>query len=400
MRTVLVAWELGGGLGHLLPLAPILERLAGRGIAVWAALRDLSRVEVSWPGLPVRCLQAPHKTIRSPDRIDPLRSYAHILHNSGYSNAGELQSLVQAWRHLMDLIEPDLLLADHAPTALLAARGRSIRRAVFGTGFCCPPEITPLPDFRAWLPPAPEQLAHDEARVLAVINDVLATAELEPLGQISQLLSETDATILTTFTELDVYDRTASHEYYGVWPTAGGATATWPQSEGQRVLAYLKPFKALPQLLHVLAHSACSTVVYMSPLNAQLAQQYSSQRLRFTGERIDLMAATEQCDLAILNGGHGATATMLLGGIPIFQIPLNLEQALNGKSVERMGAGLVAGADQPHEIAQKLSELMHTGRYAQAAQRFSARYAPFEPASSLDRAAQRLERLCTHTDKG
>ena len=42
MPTVLLAWELGGGLGHFMNLRPLAEGLRRRGHRVVAALRDLS----------------------------------------------------------------------------------------------------------------------------------------------------------------------------------------------------------------------------------------------------------------------------------------------------------------------------------------------------------------------
>ena len=36
----------------------------------------------------------------------------------------------------------------------------------------------------------------------------------------------------------------------------------------------------------------------------------------------------EQCDVAVLNGGHGVTSQMLLAGKPVLEIPLAMEQRL------------------------------------------------------------------------
>lgn len=138
---------------------------------------------------------------------------------------------------------------------------------------------------------------------------------------------------------------------------------------------------------------SCAAVVYMSPFDKRLAGQYESPHLCFVTERIDLTVMASQCDLAILNGGHGATATMLLAGIPILQIPLNLEQALNGKWVERIGAGLVASAEHPPDIAQKLGELLQNPRYAESARQFADRHAAFDPDASIVRIGDRLEQL-------
>jgi len=44
MATVLFVWELGAGLGHLGPLAPLISGMSERRHRVFAALKDLARV--------------------------------------------------------------------------------------------------------------------------------------------------------------------------------------------------------------------------------------------------------------------------------------------------------------------------------------------------------------------
>ena len=84
---------------------------------------------------------------------------------------------MQAWRSLFDAIAPDLLLADHAPTALLAARGRpGLRRALIGSGFFQPPAQQPLPSLREWERVPAQRLAQSETRVLDTCNAVLAAS--------------------------------------------------------------------------------------------------------------------------------------------------------------------------------------------------------------------------------
>src|SRR5262245_34668387 len=119
MAKILVAWELGGGLGHLTPLVPIVERLRDHGHRLFAAVRDLSGIDTVFAGLDVTYLQAPVKVSKSPDRIEPPRTFAHILHNSGFARPAELRAMAEAWRSLYRLVEPDLIVFDHAPTALL-----------------------------------------------------------------------------------------------------------------------------------------------------------------------------------------------------------------------------------------------------------------------------------------
>ena len=98
MATILVAWELGGGLGHVLSMRPLAEGLARRGHRVVAVLRDLSSARDLITDPAVICLQAPFKHERIRD-IEPTCTLAQILHNCGFGHAGELRALAEAWRH-------------------------------------------------------------------------------------------------------------------------------------------------------------------------------------------------------------------------------------------------------------------------------------------------------------
>ena len=64
MRTVLLAWEVGGGLGHLINLLPLARGLSGRGHRVVAVLRDLSKVEHVFQNIDIEILQAPKRPQR------------------------------------------------------------------------------------------------------------------------------------------------------------------------------------------------------------------------------------------------------------------------------------------------------------------------------------------------
>lgn len=394
MARILITWELGGGLGHLAPLVPLARELATRGHAVSLATRELAHVDALFGGLDVRHFQAPIKTTRSADRMDPPRTFAHILHNSGFSDPGELAAMAGAWRNLYELLKPDVILFDHSPLAMLASRAVLARRAVIGTGFCCPPDVYPLPDFRPWLPEASESLRRDEDHVLGNMNGLLASWRLAPLERLSQLYREVEATFLTTFVELDNYasERTGA-EYFGVWSTPGGRAPRWPNAPGKRIFAYLKPFPAVAGLLEALQRERQPAIVFLDPLDPKLRARFESPGLRFETEPLDLSGVGASCDVAILNGGHGSTASMLLAGKPLLEIPLYLEQALNAGAVVRLGAGLSADLGKPEEIASKLAELLQCEQYGIAARQFAARYMDFKPQESIENIVGRMEKI-------
>ena len=394
MATLLLTWELGGGLGHLMRLLPLARGLHEQGHCVVAVLRDLSRAHKAFGGLDVVCLQAPIKTRAGTPRFDPPRTFAHILWNSGFGESDELLAMTAAWKSLYDYVRPDLIVFDHSPTALLAARGFAAKKAVIGTGFCCPPDVSPMPDLRPWLSEDSRRLGDDENRVLDNVNRVLASRGQSPLEQLAQLYREVDESFLTTFKEFDTYygHRSAVH-YWGAWPGPGGKEPTWPGGQGKRVFAYVKPFPALPRLLSQLNAARCPTLVAGDGLDSGLQTRFRSPTLCFADEPLDLAAVGRQCDLAVLNGTHGATVSMLLAGKPMLQLPLWLEQAHNSLRACHLGAAECANIAKPQQTLEALGRLLHGTTYEEAARGFATRYAHFSPEQQTERLAAALASL-------
>jgi UDP:flavonoid glycosyltransferase YjiC (YdhE family) len=393
MARILVTWELGGGLGHLVPLASIIGALTKRGHQLFAAVRELAHLEAVFGDLEVLYLQSPVKTTRAANCVNTPRTFAHILHNAGFGEPSELTVMTRAWRNLYEFIQPDLILFDYSPTAVLASRAIETKRVVIGTGFCCPPDACPLPDFRPWLPAQSELLRRDEDRVLANVNRLLESWRLEPLDRLARLHVQVDATILATFPKLDAYPNRGEAEYFGVWSNAGGKEPVWPAATGKKVFAYLKHFPGLPQLLEALNRSRRPALVYLDPPDADLRTRFESPTLRFEPEPLDLNAIGKTCDLAILNGGHGATASLLLAGKPLLEIPLNLEQSLNSAAVTRLGAGLTGDLNQPTQNITQFLALLQSDEYARAARRFAAEHVGFDPERQVERIVHRIESL-------
>jgi UDP:flavonoid glycosyltransferase YjiC (YdhE family) len=103
--------------------------------------------------------------------------------------------------------------------------------------------------------------------------------------------------------------------------------------------------------------------------------------------------ASGECHLAILHGGHGATAAMLLAGKPILQIPLVVEQLLTTVATIRLGAALVARPNSSQELSDALLTLLGSEGHACAARQFAARYAAFNPEDQIRGIVDRIEAL-------
>jgi UDP:flavonoid glycosyltransferase YjiC (YdhE family) len=239
---------------------------------------------------------------------------------------------------------------------------------------------------------ASERLRSDEGRVVGAINRLLQSWQLGPLCHLSQLYN-VDETFLTTLPELDHYPNRDGATYWGVWSRPGGAMPHWPTAGGKKIFAYLKPFRGLAPLLERLKQSGCPAVIYLDRGAPSLAERFQSPTLHFSSAPLDLSVIAAQCDLAILNGGHGAATLMLLAGKPMLLIPLYLEQALTAAAVTRMGAGLSASPNQPDQVVAGLETLIDNDQFASAARLFAERYATYNPTWHIERIVHRIEEL-------
>ncbi len=232
MATILVTWELGLAMGHVGVLRPLIDRLIGQGHQVVAALKDVSQGSNLSTSSAVPCLQAPVRlnAVRTPYQLPS--TFAHIMHNAGFSSVDELRPTVNAWRALYDLVRPDLIIFQHSPTAILASHGYDVRRINVGTGFCCPPDREPLPDWRPYLKNDTDRLHDDERRVQTVANELLADWNQRPIDRLTDLYQRDTVTVLSTFAELDHFGPRPGGDYWGAWSAGFGTRPAWPEAPG------------------------------------------------------------------------------------------------------------------------------------------------------------------------
>lgn len=391
MARILFNWEMGAGMGHIAPYLETAKQLVSAGHEVFFVMKELQRAERFFHGTGVKYLQAPcHPDFREGLKTSAL--YAQILHNCGFSSVDITTSLINAWRGLFDLIKPDLMVFDHAPVAQLASRELGVKRAVFGTGFQIPPEDDPMPLMPFWNEVDEAAARKDEAQVLNVINQSLTAAGMQSVERVGQIF-EVDLKLLCTFRELDHYGQRNGMEFIGVGPDPVGADPKWPKMPGRRLFGYLKPFKTLPDLLKVINENELPTLIYPDGISHKVMKKFGSKNLHFVKRPLDMGKVCQQCDVALTNGNHATTATLLLHGVPSLVLPRHHEQYMVGERVQALGAGLSAPKLHPDGMKLKLKALCEDGRYKQAAMAFAEKYSDFDRGGMSSLLTERLTAL-------
>lgn len=400
MARFVLAWELGGGLGHVVPLAQLASALLARGHEVHLVWRDLSSSRaVFGPGFDAPGLhlwQAPCWAAE-PDTPPQPATHAEVLFKAGYRDAGPLLGLARAWRQLFDAIRPAVLVADHAPTALLAARGQPMQLALFGNGFCVPPARTPMPVFRDWEDAPVDRVRAAEAKVLDTSNRVLQGLGQLPLPALGRLF-EAPSTVVLGWDELDHCRswRTESPSYQGIFPALRqGGESRWPETDGPRLLAYLHAtHPARDAALAVLREGPWCSLLHLGGSSRADAERLSGGRLRVTAELIDFSRTWPQAEVFLAQGNTGSTYAALAAGVPCVMLPQQAEQLLLARRVVTAGAGVCLW---PEEVAQGLPQALQavigSPGFHEAARALAARHAGRTPEAFLAAVADHCEWL-------
>jgi hypothetical protein len=396
MANLLYTWELGGELGHISQALPLALAAKTHGHDITLALKDVSKAESVLEGHDINYLQAPVWLPQIEGIPHPPVNYTEMLFQIGYLDPKGLLGIIKAWCALYTLTKPALVIADHAPTALLAALSMGIPRTMCGTGFFSPPRSSPLPSMRPWLSIPHQRLADGERSALQTINQALAKLGTAPLQRVADLFPAPEDECMLSFAELDHYPNRKDTEYLGtVISTSSGVAPVWPDGSGKKLFAYLKPnYAHIEKVLTQLANSGARVLIYAGALPQSTVSRYTSTRLKFSNAPFDIVAASKQCDAAICHAGHGTVSAMLLAGKPVLLLPMQLEQFLLSRRIADLGAGLLI--DQytfDQNSAGKLQQLLENEKFYARARGFSEKYQAVTQQGILEKMLLRYETL-------
>ncbi len=390
MANVLMAWELGAGLGHLLKLRRVAEELVARGHEVCVASRHPENAQQVFSRLGVTVYQAPYLVGPRPYGLSDVRSMAEILYNVGFGDVDDLRIGVRQWRRLLDDLAPNALYLDHSPTAMLATRGRPIVVACQGNGFLMPPLESPLPPFHQSIP-LDDALIEHEATALRNANCIMDNLGGPRLTALADLYRDAGERILTTFTEFDPYAPRMDAEYSGVWSVAVGRTADWPLGGGRKLLVYVSRQAASDRLLTALRQVRYRALVVCPYFENRDIERFRAPHIAFVTHAIDLTQAMKEADLCIA-GGATTSEESVLAGTPVLRIPTQKEQYYTALRMQEHGAAMVASpGSSAKEYIQAIERVMRTDRFTQAARSFAERHEGFDAVEQVRRVVERLE---------
>ncbi|MCA9241267.1 MAG: hypothetical protein KDA37_13750 [Planctomycetales bacterium] len=337
-----------------------------------AAPRGQQRLcEQAFAGTGVGLLPAP-ELAPSATRLKYPCTYPDLLHDCGYASPGNVSAAVGGWLRLFDSYAPDLLIADHSPTSLLASRLRSHATLATGTGFACPPDFSPQPSLRAEIP-QPHWGEVVEQKVLEAMNWAMDQHRAPPLSRVTEIFATLDARPLLTFKAIDHYadwraQEASPPDYWQPFGTLPGAPCDWPRGpriapNSPRVFVYLRDPSTETPLLRGLAYKRIATVCYSARMSEAEREQFAGSSVLISPSLMVLAPLLEGCTVAVLHGGHGFVSLLMLAGVPMVLVPKSLEQRVTAEKICQLGVGLQAQEGDLNGLGAALEQLLEDGSY-------------------------------------
>ena len=381
MSRVLIAWELGGNYGHLARCLRIATVLRDHGHNVAFVVRDARTAAEMLGKTGFVYFQSPHAG--SPTKLaNPPANFSEILIGKGYADQWALLGMTRAWQALFQFFRPNVILADHAPTALFAAHIMGIPAIPIGIGLSVPKAVFPQPSIRPWEHIAESRLMHADRTVNHCLEAVAGAMGFK--GKRAPTLTDLYANaLLAFFPEFDHLGVRPGGNYIGpILSFPPRHPIQWQGDRPHRVLAYLRSeTRGFTSLIQALRNAPDFESIIMVPgLGEANAKQLAAPHLQIFRETISIDSLLPEASVMISQGGSGTMAQALLNGVPMLVLPHHVEQYLVAHRVNELGASLICEpAERSTErITSCLYDLIETASYRESAQAFAKRHADFD----------------------
>jgi hypothetical protein len=330
-RRALLCSEAWQGRGHVTTLATVARALA----PLWRSQGIIAQVDHADVLASVcdRVDRGMHLA-PPPDAIpSPSLNWGGWLRMRGFGDPALLRWRFDWWVAALDAIRPALVVADFAPTALLAARARGIPSVVTGAAFSLPPAtLARFPDLLsaaeealqgAARPPAPPI---DEDALRDSINTTLVPLGLPPLARLPEVFAA-DLSLPRGVAIWDPYDGLRDRPL--LMPVA--ELPPLQRQPGAEVFIYFSTSElddpATRAALLRLPYPA--TLAGLRLTEAQARDLSANPRITVAPALLPPAEIVRRARVIVCAGQAGTLALSVLAGVPVLALPAQHEQLSN-----------------------------------------------------------------------
>ncbi|HEU4603576.1 MAG TPA: hypothetical protein VFS24_16500 [Steroidobacteraceae bacterium] len=388
MTTVLFASEGSATFSEHRAQLTLAQRLLRLGHRLVFARAEIESGHQTFAQLGWVMLPAP-RSLEAETRAKHPSTYAQALQQLGFDDGRTLTAHVEAWRHLFAAARIDVLVADHAPTALLAASICELPSVAIGNPF-----TVPAADSATLAAGAATNTGSDRngAFPLERMNEVLVNHGRRALQDPADLFRDIPV-LLTTFRQLDVA-RNQTPTYVGPigQRDVSDSTRWMPQNSRPRVLAQVS--RRTPNLRSIFQQLQAiqGDVICFVPDACDL-EPSRLEHFRLVPNQSAPTSLIQEASVVVGNGETDLVAQAAIASIPQVKVPIHAHEHLNSKLANERGISVaVEMKREPAAFGKAMQEAIKNPRYRTSAVELAADCARFHADTMIEFAVGIIER--------
>lgn len=321
IRRVLLAWELGGGMGHATRLLKVAKALRENGVIPIVAAANSQTLKKRYQESKVTLIAAPKTTLvwKATDTFKAT-SYSDILGIGGFADQSTLQNNIAHWRAILDKYQPDLIIADYAPILTLACYNR-FPVISFGDGFVVPHASQhSFPILREGYSRVWSEDFLFENAISAMSS--YTTNMPNSLPEMTQGQEQ----FLSVIPELDIYGNFRNLALGALEKSLTPMLAP----KNHHLFVYLSANHPLTEpILNIIAKHKISADCLINGINHSAYQHWKSLGIKILTETPAIKEMLFKATVCIHHGGINLSEECILAGRFQFVLPKHFEQRLN-----------------------------------------------------------------------
>lgn len=333
-RRALIAWDMGGGHGHVVHLAAVAKALRCRGFDLKARLlnhRDAREI-LPFCDSVEQAESLPLQVAR--DQPFPSGYFGDLLGLHGFTDPSIVKGAIARWRGIIARQHPEIVVCGLAPCALLAARTLGI--PVVQVGVPCD---TP-PHHLAMFPGIPDNASaplFDETEVLEVVNQVLAEFDTSALPFLPGVLACEDQ-ITASIPLLDCFGRWRNN---ALVPPVVGDWVEPGERLRREVFVYLSTLERFsPKILTAVATIDLPVRVVVAGNIASALAILRRGGVAVEEHPVPASEIVRGARVLVHGGNHGISCLGLRAGLPQVALAANPEHIYDARQMASMGGAV------------------------------------------------------------
>jgi UDP:flavonoid glycosyltransferase YjiC (YdhE family) len=334
MKRAFIAWEIGGGRGHVVHLAAVAASLKRRNYSSVAALVHLDHAGELAPYCD-EIRQGPYLPYRAPVDDDlPGSYYGDWLGMHHFDDPEVIRHAIERWRTELVSVGPDIVIAEQAPCAILAARSLGLPVVQVGVPATAPPAsmsaFPPLLSDR-------DTSMYDETALCAAVNTAVSHFGLPPLPALPAIYACDDQVVAT----IGLFDRYAKWRTRPRVPPVVGGWHEPGERRREELFVYLSTLDRLnPVILTAIATMRVPTRVFVAD-NLPMAVAVVGRRGAVVESQPRPPAEIARTARVLVHAGnHGMCCLGVRAGLPQVTVSSQMEHRFDGRMLAQAGIGV------------------------------------------------------------